>query len=121
MEVDGGDREALVEGVTGEQACPGLRSVQRAGAFPHGLEGGHPEWLTIFYASFGPIPLISPEPRWRRTPCPVAGSTVVSSSTWNCRPSYGWTPHRPRSRSASPGWAPRPKIDTRDPSTNRRS
>ena len=36
-----------------------------------------PKWLTIRSAMTGPMPLISPDPRYRRMPCSVAGKTVV--------------------------------------------
>ena len=36
-----------------------------------------PKWATMRSAITGPMPLISPEPRYRWMPCTVAGSTVV--------------------------------------------
>ena len=81
-------------------------STSRCGAVSITSSAATPKWSTMLSASFGPIPLINPDPRYRRTPCTVAGSTVVKSSTWNCRPYCGCDPHLPRSRSASPGRAP---------------
>lgn len=88
------------------QLCPQCRNVV-AEAAPMcgtaGCAGGRPrQWPSMRW----PIPLISPDPRYRSMPCTVAGSTVVNECTSNCLPYLGCEPHRPTSRRLSPGCAP---------------
>lgn len=52
-------------------------STNRPGCVSITSKASMPKWSTIRSASFGPMPLTSPDPRYRRTPCTVAGSTVV--------------------------------------------
>jgi len=52
-------------------------SISRAGSSSMTRSVSMPKCATIRSAVFGPIPLISPEPRYRSMPWTVAGSTVV--------------------------------------------
>ncbi len=52
-------------------------SISRSGACSMTSSASTPKCVTILSASTGPMPLISPEPRYRRMPWIVAGSTVV--------------------------------------------
>ncbi len=52
-------------------------SISRFGSFSITSRVSTPKRSTIRSANRGPIPLISPEPRYRWMPCTVAGSTVV--------------------------------------------
>jgi hypothetical protein len=52
-------------------------SMSRPGEFSMTCMMSTPKWATIRSAITGPMPLISPEPRYRWMPWVVAGSTVV--------------------------------------------
>ena len=65
-----------------------------------------PKCATIRPALTGPMPPISPDPRYFWIPAAVAGSTMATEDTSNCRPYLGWDDHRPRSRRNSPTRAP---------------
>ena len=52
-------------------------SISRAGSDSMMCMMSTPKWATIRSAITGPMPLISPEPRYRWMPWVVAGSTVV--------------------------------------------
>jgi hypothetical protein len=51
-------------------------STSRPGSSSISRSVSSPKWSTIRSAILGPIPLISPEPRYRRIPWMVAGSMV---------------------------------------------
>ena len=52
-------------------------STRRSGSSSMMCMMSAPKWLTIRSAMTGPMPLIRPDPRYRRMPCSVAGRTVV--------------------------------------------
>ena len=52
-------------------------SISRCGESSMMCMMSAPKWATMRSAITGPMPLISPEPRYRWMPCTVAGSTVV--------------------------------------------
>ncbi len=52
-------------------------SISRPGSSSMMCMMSTPKWPTMRSAITGPMPLIRPDPRYRRMPCSVAGSTVV--------------------------------------------
>ncbi len=52
-------------------------STSRAGAVSMTSSVWTPKWPTMRSAILGPMPLTSPDPRYRWMPCTVAGRTVV--------------------------------------------